>query len=209
MRETWDEVREENGLKKPEKPKEMRATDQREASLEQDARQPRLAMEADGPANTKTRERTEGATTTVQAMHGDSFSARRVDPSPKTTSTSFGMKAEPPVLPCRDDVVVENHAAAPKLRLPSLEMRSPTAAGGLLPTSEISTATKTTFNKSPLWLYSTEEANSKETNLWTSTPSAWYGDSSFRRNKLLAALSCRRVIETKSRQNKTFDPGGS
>ena len=29
------------------------------ASLEQDARQPRLAMEVDGPADTKTRERTE------------------------------------------------------------------------------------------------------------------------------------------------------
>ena len=49
----------------------MRATDQREASLEQDARQPRLTKEADGPANTKTRERTEGAATAVQAMHGD------------------------------------------------------------------------------------------------------------------------------------------
>ena len=44
-------------------------------SLEHDARQPRLAMEADGPADTKTRERTEGAATAVQAMHGDSFSA--------------------------------------------------------------------------------------------------------------------------------------
>ena len=186
----------------------MRATDQREASLEQDARQPRLAMEADGPANTKTRERTEGAATTVHAMHGNSFSAHRADPSPKTTLSSFGMKAEPPALPCRDDVVVENRAAASKSRLPSLEMCSPTAAGGLLPTGKISTATKTTFNKSPLWLYSTEEANSK-TNLWTSTPSAWYGDSSFRRNKLLAAPFCRRVIETKYRQNRTFDPGGS
>ena len=41
-------------------------------SLELDTRQPRLAMEADGPANTKTRERTEGAATAVQAMHGDS-----------------------------------------------------------------------------------------------------------------------------------------
>ena len=31
--------------------------------LEHGARQPRLAMEADGPADTKTRERTEGAAT--------------------------------------------------------------------------------------------------------------------------------------------------
>ena len=36
-----------------------RGTSQRAASLEHDARQPRLAMEGDGPANTKTRERTE------------------------------------------------------------------------------------------------------------------------------------------------------
>ena len=89
-------------------------TDQRKASLEQDARQPRLAMEAEGPANSKTRKRTEGTASAVQAMHGDSFSARRVDPGPKTTSTSFGMKAEPSALPCKDETVVEDSAAAPK-----------------------------------------------------------------------------------------------
>ena len=32
-------------------------------------------MEEDGPADTKTRERTEGAAMAVQAIHGDSFSA--------------------------------------------------------------------------------------------------------------------------------------
>ena len=140
-----------------------RLLEQLATSQELDARQPLFAMEAEGPANTKTRGRTEGAATAAQAMHGDRFSARRVDPGPKTTSTSSGIKAETPALPCRDDVVVENHAAAPKSYLPSLEMRSPTAACGLLPTGEISTATKTTFNKSPLRPYSTEEANSKET----------------------------------------------
>ena len=40
----------------------MRGTRQRVASLEQVARQPRLTMEADVPADEKTRERTEGAT---------------------------------------------------------------------------------------------------------------------------------------------------
>ena len=40
--------------------------------LEHGARQQRLAMEADGPANTKTQERTEGAATAVQVMRGDS-----------------------------------------------------------------------------------------------------------------------------------------
>ena len=134
-------------------------------SLEPDARQPRLAMETDGPANLKTRKRTEGAATAVQAMHGDSCSATRVEPGLKTNSASFGMMAEPPDLPCRKDVWSRTAMRRPKSCLPSLEVRSPTAAGGLLPTGKISTATKTTFNKTPLRLYSTEETNPKETNL--------------------------------------------
>ena len=80
--------------------------------LEHGARQPRLAMEADEQASTKTRERTEGAATAIQAMRGDFFSARRVEPGPTTNSTSFGEKAEPPALPCRDDSVVESGPAA-------------------------------------------------------------------------------------------------
>ena len=39
------------------------------------ARQPRYAMEANGPANTKTQERTEGAAKAVKAMRGDSCNA--------------------------------------------------------------------------------------------------------------------------------------
>ena len=93
-----------------------------------------LPWEADGPTNTKTRERTEGAATAVQAMHGNSFSACRVDSGAKTNSTSFVMMAEPPDLPCRKDVLVEDGAAPPKSCLPSLDMRSPAAAGGLHPT---------------------------------------------------------------------------
>ena len=119
------------------------------------------------------------------------------------------MKAEPPAPPCRDDVVVENGAAAPKSCISPLEMRITSAAGGLLPTRKTSTATKTTFNQPPIRLYSTEETNSREeTNLWTSIPSTWY-DSSFRRSKLFAASSCRTTIKTKSRRNRMFDPGGS
>ena len=114
--------------------------------LEHGSRQPRLAMEADGPADTKTRERTEGAATAVQPMRGDGFSARRVEPGPNTNSTSFGVKAEPPALPCRDDVVVESGDATSESYLPSLEMRSPTAAGGLVPPGEASTAKETNFN---------------------------------------------------------------
>ena len=113
MSQAWDEVCDENGLKKPEELKDMRATRQRSASLEQDARQPRLAMEADVTADKKTRERTEGAAAVVQAKHRNRCSAKRVQASP-TNSTSFGVKAEPPALPRRDDVLVDNGAAAPK-----------------------------------------------------------------------------------------------
>ena len=74
----WIESCEENGLKKPEKSKEMRATDQRVASLEHEARQPRLAMVANGQAHTRTRERTEGADRAVPAKRGDSCTAQRV-----------------------------------------------------------------------------------------------------------------------------------
>ena len=166
------------------------------ARLEQGARQPRLAMEADGQADTKTRERTEGAATAVQAMHRDSCFANRIDPGPKTTLISFGVKVKPPALHCRDDVLVENGAVAPKSCLPLLEMRTPTAAGGLLPTGEASIATRTTFNQPPLRLYSTKGTNSKK----ISTQYASY-DSSFWRNYLLAVPSCRRVL--KQNQGKT------
>ena len=44
---------------------EMRGTEHRSACLEQDARQPRLAIDADVPSDIKTRERTEGAAAAV------------------------------------------------------------------------------------------------------------------------------------------------
>ena len=66
----------------------MEMVDQRVASLEQDAQQPRLAMEADGPADTKTCERTEGAAKVTHAMHRNSCSANRVDSDP-VCSTNF------------------------------------------------------------------------------------------------------------------------
>ena len=114
--------------------------------LEQDARQRRYAMEAD-ETNTKTRKRTEGAAIAVQAMRGDSCTTeQKVQDGPKTSIT-FGVEAEPSDLPCRDDVLVEGGDAAPRSCLPSLEMRSLTAAGGVLPTGEATTATRTTYKR--------------------------------------------------------------
>ena len=141
---------------------ERRKMDQHVTSLEHGARQPRFAMEADGQA--KTRERTEGAATAVQVMCGDCFSARWVESGPNTNSISFGVKDEPPALPCRDDVVVECGAAASESCLPSLEMRPSTAAGGLVPTGEASKVTETNHNQPPLRLCSTEERDHLEAN---------------------------------------------
>ena len=49
------------------------------------------------------------------------------------------------------------------------------------------------------------EANCKK----TLTPYASHDSSVFQESNLPAAPDCRRVVETKSRQNRTFDPGGS
>ena len=120
------------------------------------------------------------------------------------------MKAEPPALPCRDDVVVECGDAASDSCLPSLEMRSPKAAGDLVFTGEASTVTETNFNQPPLRFCSTKETDLEAKNLWTSVPSASYDSSSvFQKRNLSATPYCRRVVDTKSRQNRTFDRGGS
>ena len=126
---------------------EMIATKQRLAALEQVARQPRLAMEADVPSDTKAREHTEGAAAAVQAKHGDSCSANQIDPDPMCL-TSFGDDStELPALPySRDDALIDSGAGAPKSCLSPLDMRTPTAAGGLLPAGKVSTATRTTFD---------------------------------------------------------------
>ena len=98
-------------------------------------------------------------------------------------SITFGVEAEPPDLPCREDVSVEDGATAPKSCLPFLKMRSPTAAGGSVPTGEASTATETTSNEPLLRFYTTKEMNpekdSKMENSWTLTLYASYDSSSF------------------------------
>ena len=141
---------------------EMRATEQRSACLEQDAWQPRLAMEADVPSDTKTRKRSEGAPVAVQAKHGDSCSVNQVDPD-QTCLTSFGYYSTglPALLCSWDDDLVGNGATAPKPFLSALEMRTPTAPGGLLPTGTASTATTTTFDHLSLWFCPNKDISSK------------------------------------------------
>ena len=76
----------------------MPETRQRSASLEQDARQPRLAMEADVPTDTKTRKHMEDISA-EGVISGDNSSVE-VDPDP-ICLTSFGDDSTgPPALPC-------------------------------------------------------------------------------------------------------------
>ena len=96
----------------------------------------------------------------------------------------------------KEDVLIEDGATTSKSRLSSLEMRSPTAASGLVPTGEASIASETTSNEPLLRFYEVEEMNregdSKMENSWTLTPSASYDSSSFWR--LFAAPYCYRVV---------------
>ena len=172
---------------------EMRVTKQRLASLEQDARQPRLAMKAEVPSNTKkTRERTEGAPAAVQAKHGDSCSAKRFQADP-TSSVSFcDDSTGPPALPCtKDDALVDNGAAVPKPCRSPVEMPTPTAAGGLLPAGTLSRAMRTIFPR-PRFSWSLRETKKHTSRINYKLAPSW-----------------RRVLQTKSRHTLVFDPGGS
>ena len=128
----------------------IRATRQRLAGLEQVARHPHFATEADVPTDSKTRKRTENAAAD-QTKHGDSCSAKKFAAGPPICLTSFGDDStEPPALSCRDDIIVDKGAVAPKPCLSLVEVRKLTAAGGLLPAGIASTATRTIFHQPPL-----------------------------------------------------------
>ena len=146
----------------------IRVMNQRVSSLEQDSRQPRPTMVADGQADTKTRERTEGAATAVQAMHGNSCSANWVDSDPMCSTSFGGDSTGPPALPCSgDDALVGKGATAPNSCFLPLETRSLIAAGGLLPIGKTSSAT-TTFDHPTLWFFLIEETNLRTSILYVS-----------------------------------------
>ena len=183
-------------------------------SQEHYARQPRYDIEANGPANTKTQERTEGAAKkAVKAMRGDSCNAEQMVQDGPKTSIIFGVEAGPPDLPCWEDVLVEERA----LRRPS----------------RVSHPWRFAHHNSRRWLSSHRRIlHSHGDHLQRATSSVLSdrGDESrgglkdgkltdfnsirlVRQHsnfwRLLAAPYCRRVVETKSWQNRTFDPGGS
>ena len=81
MSEALDKAFDKHFEQKPENLEEIKTSDQRSVSLEQDARQPRLDMEVDVTTVKKIRKRTEGAAAADRAKHiRDSSSANHVDP---------------------------------------------------------------------------------------------------------------------------------
>ena len=170
---------------------------QRSASLEQDAQQPRLAIKADVTKDAKTRKRTEGAATAERVISGYNSSAE-VDPDPICLASFGDDSTGPPALPCsRDNALVDNGASAPKPCLSPVEMRTRTAAGGLLPAGTASTATRTIFLR-PLFSWSLVGETKKRICRTSIQYVSFY--SSFWKVK---------VLEATSRQTLVFDPGGS
>ena len=171
----------------------MRATRQHLVSLEQDARELRLATEADVPTYTWTRKRAEDAAS-YKAKHGNNCSAKKVDPD-LVCLTSFGDDStESPALPpCRDDAIVDKGATASKPCLSPVVMRTPTAAGGLLPAGAVSTAMRTIFSR-PLLSWTLGEETKERTS---------------RTNKnQLAPPTWKKAIQMNSRQALFFYLGG-
>ena len=71
-------------------------------------------------------------------------------------------------------------------------------------------ASETNFNQPPLRFCSTEETDLEANYKKASIPSASYDSSSvFQEKNMYATSYCRRVVDTNTRQNRTFDPGGS
>ena len=185
----------------------MEMVDDHVASLEQDTRQRRLSMEADGAADIKTHERTEGAATAVQAMHGDSCSANRVHLDPMC-STSFGDDGTgPPAFPCsREKTLVNNGATAPKSCLIlNLTLR------------DTRTDSRRWLTPHRQNLYSNEDHLRPPNSLVLPNRRDKFEDfdsihlvlQQLRVDKQPQAPFWPKVIETKSGQNRMFDSGGS
>ena len=112
----------------------------------------------------------------------------------QTSLNSFGMKAEPPALSGRDDVLVDKDAAASKPCLSPVEMHTLTAAGDLLPAGNATTATRIIFYQPPLWFCPIEEIKSGITIQYAMHYSSFWKMG---------------ILETKSRQTLVLGPDGS
>ena len=105
-------------------------------------------METDVKPDTKTCKRMEDVAAN-RVISGDN-SYTQVDPNPICLTSFSDDSAGLPALPSRDNALIDKGAAAPKPCLSPVEMRTLTAAGGLLPTGIASSATRISSYHSPL-----------------------------------------------------------
>ena len=133
------------------------------------------------PPNEKTRERTEGAALKqFKRCMGIAFLRTGSIPTQEVLPASMVTPPDLRLSVFKDDALVGNDAAAPESCFSPLEMRSATAAGGLLPAGKASTTTRITFYQPRLRFCLTEETNLRILILY-----AWYYSSFY----LRAALS--------------------
>ena len=193
--EKLDKLLVRRGNKLDEMVKEARNTNQRRAGLQHQAQQPRLAMKADVLEDKKTRESTEDFA--QDGRLGDISSGRVHDPM---RLTSFGDQdyTEPPALPCRDDALVNK---AMKWR------------------SRVSHPWRCASQHLPAAYYTPAQLQLTKHNRPTSPHNFFLGASARRARRRIFARQDKtvakynrswhpKVIETKSRQNMVFDPGG-
>ena len=163
--------------------------------LQHRAHQSRLAMKTDVQEDKKTRESTEDFA--QDGRLGDITSDRVHDPM---RLTSFGDKdyTELPALPCRDDALVNQGHEVAKPCLSPVEIRKSTSSAGSLLDAGATSITKiqgTNFPPQLLpWSFceTSEEKNISTRQTFAKYNRSWHP----------------KVIETKSRQNMVFDPGG-
>ena len=109
--------------------------------------------------------------------------------------TSFGDDSTEPLAlpPCRDNAMVDKDAAASNPCLSLVEMRTSTAAGGLLSAGTAFTSLRSVVFQ-PLFFWTLGEKTKERT--------------SQTNNNKLAPPYWKNVIQMKSRQTLVFDPGG-
>ena len=152
-------------------------------------------MKADVPEDKKTRESTEGFV--QDGRLGDISSDRVHDPM---RLTSFGDQdyTKPPALPCRDNALVNQGQEMAKPCLSPVEIRKSTPAGSSLHAGAASTNKAQGTNFPPQLLPWSFRETSEEKNICTTRQTFAKYNRSWH----------PKVIDTKSRQNMVFDPGG-
>ena len=152
-------------------------------------------MKADVQEDKKTRESTEDFA--QDGILGDISSDRVHDPM---RLTSFGDEdyTEPPALPCRDDALVNQGHEVAKPCLSPMEIRKSTSAGSFLHAGANSTTKTQGNNFPPKFLPRSFRETREEKKISTIRQTFAKYDRSWH----------PKVIETKSRQNMVFDPGG-